>query len=361
MNTLLNSRLSKLILATAIMFSGFFAGSAATRVYADSPVTSTAIYKAYLDVDIVAAAEKSGLNRTVADYLASSGNPLDVKAAAINALYSDLAWSDREHAEEYSQLVYGKSTAALDKSALSAQQLFVIGYLKVLDHYLDPDITWITAAQKALPDSQTVALIHALAASQQNMDCSWVITEQVLDDTELTKDLRQGAVNIITEYMVLYKGSPCQSSGEQPGVDRLADDILQDAVVLSIGQSAVLVKGNAAAIDSANSSVVPYIRNNTTMVPLKFISDKFGARIEVNTNKLEATVVYLNQKTVVPKVEIRNGRTFVPLRAVMDIFKKQTYYNKGLIIITANIALDAQNPLNQQAAELIRKELLSLK
>jgi hypothetical protein len=235
--------------------------------------------------------------------------------------------------------------------------MFVIGYLKVLDHYLDPDITWITAAQKALPDSLTVALIKALAESQQNMDCSWVITEQVLNDTKLTKDMRQEAIDIITDYMVLYKGSSCQSVG-QPAVNDLVDDILQDAVVMSIGHSVVLVKGNRSVIDAANSSVVPYLREGTTMVPLKFIAAKFGASISVNAKKLEATVQYHNQKTSIPKVEIRNGRTFVPLRAVMNSIKKQIYYDQGLIIITGNISLDPLDQQNKLAAEQIRTVLL---
>lgn len=230
MNTMKSSRLCKLIIAAALMCSVFFTGSGSALVYADSPVTSTAIYKAYLDVEIVAEAEKSGLNRTVADYLALPGNPLDVKAAVINALYSDLTWSDRDYAEEYAQLVYGKSTASLDKSTLSAQELFVIGYLKVLDHYLDPDITWITAAHKALPDSQTAALIQALAASQQNMDCGWIITDQVLNNTKLTKDLRPEAVAIITEYMSLYEGSPCQYQEEWTAINALTDAILKDGL-----------------------------------------------------------------------------------------------------------------------------------
>ncbi len=357
MNTLLNSRLSKLFIAVSLIVSGLFLGKGTSLVHADSPVTSTAIYKAYLDVDIVADAGKNGLSRIVAEFLVSPNHPLDEKAAVINALYADISWSDKEHAEEYAQLVYGKSTASLDKSKLSAQEMFVIGYLKVLDHYLDPDITWITAAQKALPDSLTVALIKALAESQQNMDCSWVITEQVLNDTKLTKDMRQEAIDIITDYMVLYKGSSCQSVG-QPDVNDLVDDIMQDAVVMSIGHSVVLVKGNKTAIDAANSSVVPYLREDTTMVPLKFIAAKFGASISVNTKKLEATVQYHNQKTSIPKVEIRNGRTFVPLRAVMNMFQKQIYYDQGLIIITSNISLDPLDQQNKRAAEQIRTVLL---
>ncbi len=357
MNTFMSSRLGRLIIAAAIMCAAFFTGSGSALVHADSPVTSTAIYKAYLDVKIVAEAEKNGLTRTVADYLALPANPVDVKAAAINALYSDLAWSDREHAEEYAQLVYGKSTATLDMSALSAQELFVIGYLKVLDHYMEPDITWITAAQKALPDSQTVALIQALAAAQQNMDCGWVITEQVLNNTKLTKDMRPAAVDIITDYMALYKGSPCQSDGEGTTRSALTDAILEDGVVLTVGDSVVLARNRLTRVDEDNYKVEPYIRNGRTMVPLKFISANFGANIAVDLKKLEATVLYMNQKTVIPDAEILNGRTFVPLRAVADALKKHVYYDKGLIIITDKMTINPQDKQSIEAVEHIRRVL----
>ncbi|KUP26161.1 stalk domain-containing protein [Paenibacillus sp. DMB5] len=357
MNTFMSSRLGKLIIAAAIMCTAFFTGSGSALVHADSPVTSTAIYKAYLDVKIVAEAEKNGLTRTVADYLALPANPLDVKAAVINALYSDLAWSDREHAEEYAQLVYGKSTASLDMSALNAQEMFVIGYLKVLDHYMEPDITWITAAQKALPDSQTVALIQALAAAQQNMDCSWIITEQVLNNTKLTKDIRPEAVDIITDYMALYKGSPCQSDGEGTTRSALTDAILEDGVVLTVGDSVVLARNRLTRVDEDNYKVEPYIRNGRTMVPLKFISANFGANIAVDLKKLEATVLYMNRKTVIPNAEILNGRTFVPLRAAVEALNKQVYYDKGLIIITDKIIINPKDKLNTEAVEQIRNVL----
>ncbi|WP_342561378.1 stalk domain-containing protein [Paenibacillus sp. FSL R7-0345] len=357
MNTMKSSRLCKLIIAAALMCSVFFTGSGSALVYADSPVTSTAIYKAYLDVEIVAEAEKSGLNRTVADYLALPGNPLDVKAAVINALYSDLTWSDRDYAEEYAQLVYGKSTASLDKSTLSAQELFVIGYLKVLDHYLDPDITWITAAHKALPDSQTAALIQALAASQQNMDCGWIITDQVLNNTKLTKDLRPEAVAIITEYMSLYEGSPCQYQEEWTAINALTDAILKDGVVLTVGDYLVLARNQLTWVDENNNKVKPYIRDGRTMVPLKFISANFGANIAVDLKKLEATVIYMNQKTVISDAEILNGRTFVPLRAVADALKKHVYYDKGLIIITDKIIINPQDNQSIEAVEHIRRVL----
>jgi hypothetical protein len=93
------------------------------------------------------------------------------------------------------------------------------------------------------------------------------------------------------------------------------------------------------------------------MVPLKFISANFGANIAVDLKKLEATVLYMNQKTVIPNAEILNGRTFVPLRAAVEALNKQVYYDKGLIIITDKMIINPKDKLNTEAVEQIRNVL----
>ncbi|MNO07023.1 hypothetical protein D3C81_2290580 [compost metagenome] len=59
------------------------------------------------------------------------------------------------------------------------------------------------------------------------------------------------------------------------------------------------------------------------------------------------------------EMEIVHGRTFVPLRTVMDLFGKQTFYYKGLIIIPEGFTLDALDPQDQHLAEKIRLILLT--
>ncbi|WP_249899207.1 stalk domain-containing protein [Paenibacillus sp. PK3_47] len=353
----------KVILVSFLIVTGSFA-IGQSRVHADSPLTSTQIYRAYLDVDMVAEAESDGLNKAVADFLQSPYTPLDEKAAAVNALYSGQVWSDRNLAEEYSQLTYGKKTDVLDKKELAPEEIFVIGYMKILDRYLEPDLSWMTLAQQELPDSRTVALIHMLGVSQHNMDCSWNNTEKVLADTGLNRDIRQEAVEIIVEYMELYKGSPCQSGSEQSGgTDTRMDHILQKTVVLSVGHANVLVQGSKAQVDPANRKVEPYIREGKTMVPLRFLSDKFNASIGINSTTSAVTVEYNERKIVFSEsrkeMEIVNGRTFVPLRTVMDVFGKQIFYYKGLIMISDSFTLDPLNKQDQQLAKKIKVLLQS--
>lgn len=273
-------------------------------MHADSPITSTAIYEAYLDVDMVTEALKNGLGVKVNDFLSSGTTPLDQKAAVINALYSVQGWEDRDLTEEYSLSVYGKKADSLDKAKLTPQEIFVLGYMKVLDHYLDPDLYWITEAKKASPDSMTVALIHALAVSQESLKCSWNNTEAVLADKSLKQDIRPEAIDIIVKYMELYKGERCQNGGQQQAaINSLVDDIKRDAIVLSIGQGNVLAKGKQTMIDDTNSKITPYLRKGTTMVPLRFISDQFGAAVQFDSKKHEVTIQYRNHKIIINEAD----------------------------------------------------------
>ena len=60
---------------------------ACMSTYADSPLTSTNIAEFYTEHDIVEyALEKQVLDQRVLDYLLNDKQPLDVKAAVINAL-----------------------------------------------------------------------------------------------------------------------------------------------------------------------------------------------------------------------------------------------------------------------------------
>jgi hypothetical protein len=80
--------------------------SAAQMCFADSPLTSTEFYKAYLDVPIVKAAADNPkkLSEEAMAYLFDERNPLDVKIALINAV----GW-DVERLPTYSDYIMGTS------------------------------------------------------------------------------------------------------------------------------------------------------------------------------------------------------------------------------------------------------------
>ncbi len=192
------------------------------KAYADSPITATVFFTAYEDVAIISEARSSGVvDQEIADYLADENNPIDIKAAIINALSWDL--DNKNNAELYSRYIYNTSFEDMDLESLRGDQLFCLGYLKALDNYFDvePSLVYLRKAEELMPDSFTVAMIRSLAeamkAAEQNL---WeVYTLPVLNDSSLTMDMRQEAVTVITDYMVLYSGDWVQDipkTGERP-------------------------------------------------------------------------------------------------------------------------------------------------
>jgi hypothetical protein len=194
---------SSIILILLFLFS--------QTIRADSPLTSTPIYESYKDVSIVKSAHKKGaMNKKLADYLHSSKNEIDVKAAVVNAIGWDINGTD--NTEQYSSIIFGKKLIELDIKTLSADDAFVIGYLQALDDYFHPEkaLPYLEAAHEKNNTSFTVAIILALAQAQSIMDkgdwCKmWEIIRQVYNDKSLYTDMREAAKKIIKDYMILYK------------------------------------------------------------------------------------------------------------------------------------------------------------
>lgn len=195
----------KLILLLSIIFFSI------SQLRSDSPLTSTPICDAYTDLGIVADAQsKSKMTKKFAKFLHSSKNDIDEKAAVINAI--GWTFEGEKNAELYSKYTFGKKLDELDLSALNGDDLFCIGYLQALDDYFHPEksLPYFEGALRANNTSLTVCLIHTLAKAQSIMDdgdwCKiWEMTYQVLNDKSLWRDLREAAIKIIKDYMILYK------------------------------------------------------------------------------------------------------------------------------------------------------------
>lgn len=176
-----------------------------TTAYADSPITSTPFYKEYLDIDIVKASEQGTINVEIAEYLSDESNPIDVKAAVINALSWD--FDGKDNAEIYSQLIYGKSISELDFNSLSGNQQFCTGYLMAMDDYHDTEqaLEYLKIAEENSGNSFTVSIIRALVDAMDMEDNIWLqYIEPVLNDSSLNRDLSDEALQIITDYMISY-------------------------------------------------------------------------------------------------------------------------------------------------------------
>lgn len=180
--------------------------------FADSPVTSTDFYKAYMDIEIVRIAKEKGIiGAEIANYLYSSKNPIDVKAAVINAL--GWKFEGKNNAENYVKLMYSKDIDKLDLNLLSGEEIFCISYMMALDDYFHPDkaLPMMEKAYEKNSASFTITIVRSILKSQDDMlnkgnwQMVWGNTENVLTSTTLEKDMRQEGIDIIVEYMKLYK------------------------------------------------------------------------------------------------------------------------------------------------------------
>ncbi len=201
----------KKILLVVLLLNVLFIFPAAS--HADSPITATKFYEAYLDVKMVERAHLEGvMGLEIAEFLTSLENPIDVKAAVINAL--SWRFDGKNNAELYAYylaLLYHVSVTELDTEFLSADEIFYLGYLTAMDDYFHPEkaLPLLEEAHKVMKDSFTVSIVLALTKAQKAFDLdwceSWKLIEEVLRNKELKQDLRPQATKMIVDYMLLYK------------------------------------------------------------------------------------------------------------------------------------------------------------
>lgn len=130
------------------------------------------------------------------------------------------------------------------------------------------------------------------------------------------------------------------------------NDRLNDAVVLYIGSPIAYVNNAVMPIDRHYPSTAPFIQKDRTLAPVRFIAESVGAQVAYFPETRSVRIVLedrvlsivLGQKTLtvngqtrsldVPAASI-NGRTFLPLRAVVEALGKQVLYHRKVIIISA--------------------------
>lgn len=104
-------------------------------------------------------------------------------------------------------------------------------------------------------------------------------------------------------------------------------------------------------IDTENPNVKVFVENDRSYVPVRFISENYDGQVEwvqetqtVNISfadrKISLTIgvpeIIINgeKKALDVSPIIREGRTFLPLRACTEAIEKEVFYSKGLILIS---------------------------
>lgn len=187
--------------------------------FADSPLTSTEFYKAYAGESIVQAATKCNgkISKDVMAYVASDKNPIAVKLAAVNAVYmcADEELT-RDNADVFVKYLL-KNCNYQDENGViglgSASLLASLAYMMALDDYsnVQDAANIIYCALDKEPDSLSVNMVTVLIVVQSFMSdySKWgkiyPLVNSVKSDTNLKQDLSKEAVDIIMDYIEIYK------------------------------------------------------------------------------------------------------------------------------------------------------------
>ena len=212
--------MKKVILVLAMLMAVF------NLCFADSPLTSTNFYKAYLDVPVVKAASKSPnkLSPEAKAYLFNEKNPLDVKMALINAVgwhvngqstYKDYIQYCLNH---FPKQKYGIAKNKILKiedlfKYASREQRAVLVYLYAMSDYTNTKAMYSLmqkAMEKPMTDKQSFMLPMGLVYAQNCLDDSdnWSNIYSGIEyyvNGPKNKDMRPKAIKIIMDYIDLYK------------------------------------------------------------------------------------------------------------------------------------------------------------
>jgi oligopeptide transport system substrate-binding protein len=124
-----------------------------------------------------------------------------------------------------------------------------------------------------------------------------------------------------------------------------AESTSKEPVALLLGSSYVQAGGKRLELETH-----PYLRNGTTLVPVRFVSEQLGAEVSwegktrtVMIRKaatsisvaIDSAVMTVNgrQVTLDTAAELYEGTTFIPLRAVGEALGQEVFYDEGLILI----------------------------
>ena len=185
-------------------------------VFADSPLTSTDFYKAYMDVPMVqeASLSKGSITNDMMEYINDDVNPLEIKLAIINAIgwehkgmmvskmYFMFVMSKKKYKTEF-----GGDFIAFKWNA-SRDELICYSYMKALDNYFDVTDAFEMAGEavRKYPDSFAVNMIYNLIKSQGLTSFGEYCYASKLfltlkDNPKLKMDMKNESLSYVFEYM----------------------------------------------------------------------------------------------------------------------------------------------------------------
>lgn len=137
-----------------------------------------------------------------------------------------------------------------------------------------------------------------------------------------------------------------------PDEDFSIYDMAKQSIIFKINDPIAFAEGYKLYIDSKNTDVKPFVKNERAFVPLRFIAESLKLKIKWeeetksavlsnSANKITVTVgkneidVNGEKKQIDASPVNENGRIFVPLRAIAESLGKEVIYENGIVIVTS--------------------------
>lgn len=160
------------------------------------------------------------------------------------------------------------------------------------------------------------------------------------------------------------------SSDKTEGSDMVTRKQLraENVVFLQINNYGTVANGTLKWVDKDNKDVKPYIKDDRTLVPLRYIAEELKCKVEYVAETQEILIesgktklvfqigstTYTNdglKKTMDVAPEITQDRTFVPLRAVSEALNCDVQWlaaQRMVIVSPANYPWNAENDVEKQ-------------
>lgn len=162
-------------------------------------------------------------------------------------------------------------------------------------------------------------------------------------------------VGYTIQTAITVPGSGSGSGGGSYSVAETAESkalkTVKKAIVLLVNSGKALVEGANKNVDS-DTAVAPFIENSRTLLPLRFIAESLGAKVDWNDETREIKITYGSTTVIMHldsdiyyingieyKMDVTaksvSGRTMIPVRYISESLGKEVFWDdKGLIVIS---------------------------
>jgi internalin A len=239
---------------------------------------------------------------------------------------------------------YVKELNNLTSLSLSSNNISDISYLKNLHK-----LSYLAIANNNIENIDCLANLKNL--KELHINNNKIKSIKVLDNLSELRTLSLSG-NCIEDYSPIIKYYDKINKDFQLKFLIINDELIKKSVICYINSTNAYINGYKMKIDD-NDDVVPYITNRRTLVPIRFISESFNAKvfwdkktqtvtIKKDKNIIKAKVgskkLLINgiEKDIDVSVEIKNSRTYLPLRNIAEALNKHVIYKDNLIVISDN-------------------------